>query len=94
MTDKKVFLEEAKLKVELASDENTAKANGTVLKQSIEPGSTVEEGTTVIITINRLTELKYGTVNVNVKSFNAFCIVFPMLCEAFAGNPIVNPTET
>jgi len=68
----KTALESAKLKVELASDENTAKANGTVLKQSIEAGSTVEEGTTVIITINRLTETKYGTVNVNVKSITGY----------------------
>jgi len=70
--DAKKALEEAKLKVEFASDENTVKANGTVLKQSIEAGSTVDEGTTVIITINRLTETKYGTVNVNVKSITGY----------------------
>lgn len=68
----KTALESAKLKVELASDENTAKANGIVLKQSIEAGTTVDEGTTVIITINRLTETKYGTVNVNVKSITGY----------------------
>ena len=56
------------LKVNVSYDEDTSKDNGVVLKQSIESGKTVDEGTTITITVNKKDELKQGTVNVNVKS--------------------------
>ena len=56
------------LNVNVAYDEDTSKDNGVVLKQSIDSGKTVDEGTTITITVNKKDELKQGTVNVNVKS--------------------------
>ena len=61
-------LEDAKLKVEIVYEEDTTKANGTVLKQSISVGEVVDEGTTIILTVNKIEEIKTGTVNVNLKS--------------------------
>lgn len=49
-------------------DEDTTKNNGTVLNQSISSGSVVDEGTSIVITVNQIAELKYGTVKINLKS--------------------------
>ena len=38
------------------------------MKQSVEAGKIVDEGTTVTITVNKLAEMKQGTVTVNLKS--------------------------
>ena len=56
------------LKVNVAYEEDTSKANGIVLKQSIEGGKTVDEGTTITITVNKIAEMKEVSVIVNVKS--------------------------
>lgn len=61
-------LEAAKLKVEIVHEEDTTKTNGTVLKQSIAVGEVVDEGTKIVLTVNKLAEIKQGTVNVNLKS--------------------------
>ena len=61
-------LEDAKLKVEVVYEEDTTKTNGTVLKQSVSVGDVVEEGTTIILTVNKIAEIKQGTVNINLKS--------------------------
>lgn len=61
-------IEGLNLKVNITYEENTAKDNGTVLKQSIDTGKVVEEGTTVTITVNKLAEMKTVSVTVNVKS--------------------------
>ena len=61
-------LEGAKLKVEVVYEEDTTKTNGTVLKQSIGVGEVVEEGTTIVLTVNKIAEIKQGTVNINLKS--------------------------
>ena len=66
--DAKKALEDLGLKVNVAYDEDSSKDNGVVLKQSIEAGKTVDEGTTITITVNKKDELKQGTVNVNLKS--------------------------
>ena len=42
--------------------------NGKVTKQSIDAGKTVDEGTSVTITVNKVAENKNLTVNINVKS--------------------------
>lgn len=64
----KKTLERLGLKVNIAYDEDSSKDNGIVLKQSIEAGKTIDEGTTVTITVNKKDEMKTGTVSVNLKS--------------------------
>lgn len=49
-------------------EEDMTKTNGKVLKQSIEAGETVDEGTKITITVNRIEAIKIGRVNVNLKS--------------------------
>ncbi len=56
------------LKVDISYDEDSSKENGTVLKQSIDAGKEVEDGTSITITVNKLTETKSATLTVNVKS--------------------------
>ncbi len=56
------------LKVNVAYDEDNSKDNGVVLKQSLEAGKVVDEGTSITITVNKLAEMKSGTVSVNLKS--------------------------
>ena len=60
------------LKVNVSYEQDDLKDNGVVLKQSIDSGKTVDEGTTITITVNKKDELKQGTVNVNVKSLLAY----------------------
>ena len=56
--------------VEYGKDEE--RGNGVVLKQSIESGETVDKGSSITITVNKLAETKTGTVIVDVKSFTGF----------------------
>ena len=60
------------LKVEVEYDEDTTRSNGVVLKQSIASGETVDEGTTITITVNQLVETKTGTITINVKSLTGY----------------------
>lgn len=64
----KKTLEGLGLKVNVAYDEDTSKDNGVVLKQSVDVGKVVDEGTTITITVNKLAEMKQGSVTVNLKS--------------------------
>lgn len=65
----KKAITDAKLKVkQVIMIEDTTKDNGTVLKQDIEAGKTVDEGTEIILTVNKIEEDKTATVYVNVKS--------------------------
>ena len=87
--------EEAKKKltdltVIVAYEEDMSKANGKVLKQSIEAGTTVEEKTKVTITVNRIEEIKTGMVRINVQSLLGDKAVIK---KDEAGNEI-NPTVT
>ena len=50
------------------TSEDTTKENGKVIKQSLEAGSTVEKGSNITITINKIAEVIQGTVNINLKS--------------------------
>ena len=61
-------LKNAGLKVVTTSDEDSSKDNDTVLKQSVDAGTEVEEGTSVTITINSITQTKNATLTINVKS--------------------------
>ena len=59
-------LSNAGLKANIANDEDTTKDDGVVLKQSVDAGKVVDEGTTVTITINKVAEAKNATITVNV----------------------------
>ena len=56
------------LEVNVVYEEDTTKTDGSVLKQSIDAGQTVEEGTKVILTVNKIAKLKNGIVKINLKS--------------------------
>ncbi len=56
------------LEVTIVYEEDTTKVNGKVLKQSIEAGETVDEGTKITITVNRIEAIKTGTIKVNLKA--------------------------
>ena len=70
--DARTEIENAKLKVAVKYEENMSKTNGAVLKQDKEGGSKADEGSTVTITVNKLPEIKKGTVNVNVKELTGY----------------------
>ena len=65
-------LENAKLEVEVVYDEDKTRADGIVLKQSIDVSQVVDEGTTITITVNKIEQIKDGTVNVNLKSLTGY----------------------
>ena len=67
-SDAKNTLTSLGLQVTVAYDEDSSKENGVVLKQSLDAGKEVEQVNSVTITVNKLTETKYATVYVNVKS--------------------------
>lgn len=52
--------------------EDTTKDDGKVVKQDIEAGSTVDEGTEVTITVNKIPQIKSGTVKINVRSLEDY----------------------
>ncbi len=70
--DARTEIENAKLKVAVKYEENMSKTNNSVLKQDKEGGSKADEGSTVTITVNKLPEIKKGTVNVNVKELTGY----------------------
>ena len=64
-------LEGGKLAVEVVYEEDASKADGTVLRQSLGVGEVVEEGTKVILTVNKIAQIKQGTVNIKFTYPNA-----------------------
>ena len=66
--DAKELLTKDGLEVEVVNEEDTTKENGIVLKQSIEAGKTVDEGTKIIITVNKIAEIKTGKIEIDVKA--------------------------
>ncbi len=64
----KKTIEDLGLKVNVTYEENTSKENGIVLKQSIESGKEIDEGTTITITVNKIAENKTATISIDVKS--------------------------
>ena len=58
----------ADLEVTVVYEEDMRRTDGRVLRQSIEAGETVDEGTKITITVNRIEERKQGTINLNFKS--------------------------
>ena len=65
-------LTEKKLEVNVTYKEDTSKSNGVVLKQSLDVGTVVEEGSAITLTVNKIEELKEGTINVYVKSITGY----------------------
>ena len=63
----KKALEDLGLKVVISNEEDSSKDNGVVLKQSIETGKVVDEGTSITLTVNKLIETKTVTATINVK---------------------------
>ena len=66
--DAKKTLEDLGFEVEIVYEEDTTKDDGTVLRQSLDVGTTVDDGTEVTLTVNKIEEIKNGTVNINLKS--------------------------
>ncbi len=58
----------ADLEVTIVYEEDMTKTTGKATKQSIEAGETVDEGTKITVTINRIEDLKTATIIVNLKS--------------------------
>ena len=74
------------LTVNVEYDEDTTRGNGVVLKQSIASGETVDEGTAVTITVNKLPETKTGTVTINLKSLTGYKDTITETVEDEEGN--------
>ena len=62
------LLTEAGLKVNVVNDEDESKNDGVVLRQSKDAGTEVQEGTTITITVNKVSEAKEATFTIDVKS--------------------------
>ena len=60
------------LNVTVEYNEDKTRGNGVVLKQSIASGETVDEGTTITITVNKLAELKTGTITIDIKQLTGY----------------------
>ena len=88
----KQTLQDLGLVVNVEYDEDKTKTNGVVLKQSIESGKTVDEGSTITITVNKLAELKTGTVTINVKSITGFQDTYEETTKN--NNTVAGSTET
>ena len=69
--DAKSQLTKLGFEVDVIYEEDTTKVDGIVLKQSIDTGSQVKDGSKVTLTINKIEKVKEGTVNVNLKSILA-----------------------
>ena len=62
------LLTEAGLKVNVVNDEDEAKNDGVVLRQSKDAGTEVQEGTTITITVNKVSEAKEATFTIDVEA--------------------------
>ena len=54
--------------------EDKERANGVVLKQSVKAGETIDEGSTITITVNKLAEEKECEVKVNVSKLTDYTV--------------------
>lgn len=60
------------LDVVVEYDEDATRGNGVVLKQSIASGKTVDEGTKITITVNKIVETKSGKLYINIKELTGY----------------------
>ena len=58
--------------INIAYEENSSKANGKVIKQSIESGSSVEKDSSITITVNTYVESKTVSLSINVKKITGY----------------------
>lgn len=65
-------LEAIGLVVKVEYVEDTEWNNGVVLEQSIKDGETVDKGSTIVLKVNKLAELKTGKIIIDIKSFTGF----------------------
>ncbi|MBQ2835349.1 MAG: Stk1 family PASTA domain-containing Ser/Thr kinase [Clostridia bacterium] len=70
----KKTLEDIGLVVEVEYSEDKERGNGVVLKQSVASGETVDEGSKVVITVNKLVEAKECKVVVNVAKLTDYTV--------------------
>lgn len=54
------------------TEQDTTKEDGTVIKQSLDAGSTVEKGANITITVNQIQQIVNGTATINLKSVMNF----------------------
>ena len=66
--DAKKTLTDLGFEVNVVYEEDTGKDDGVVSKQSLDVGETVDEGTKVTLTVNKIEKIKEGTLNINLKS--------------------------
>ena len=71
-SEAKTILEGKKLIVNVEYAEDTTKDNGTVLSQSIKSGENIDEGTEVIITVNKLAETKKVNIVIDLKKITNY----------------------
>lgn len=71
-TEAKTVLETLGLKMSTKYDVDLTKPDGKILKQDKEANKLVDEGTTVIITINKIPQISKGTVNIYLKSLRDY----------------------
>ena len=87
--DAKQRLTELGFEVNIEYQEDTSKENGVVLEQSISSGTTVDDGTEVTLTINRVVETKEVQVIINVEEITGGYIE-PAEGETSTESPTVN----
>ena len=66
--DAKKKLKDLGFSVTVVYEEDTTKDDGVVLRQSIDAGTVSNDGTKVTITVNKIAQIKQGTVNIDLKS--------------------------
>ena len=58
-------------KITVVYEEDSTRVNGAVIRQSLNEGTTVEEGSAITITVNKIEAIKTGTIKLNLKSLLA-----------------------
>ena len=87
--DAKKMIEEAGLTLATTlTAEDTTKDSGVVLKQSLNAGETVDKGSKITITINKIEEFITGTINLNLKSLLGTSIEYVETEEEDTGETI------
>ena len=64
----KMLKENDKFEVTEITEQDTTKADGTILRQSLDAGTTVEKGAKITITINQIEKIVDATATINLKS--------------------------
>ena len=81
-------LKNAGFKVVVSTDEDTSKDNDKVIKQSLDAGTEVEDGTSVTITVNKIVETKTANLTINVKSLLGGKVVYEETTEGEGENAV------